>query len=74
MATALDCEDVVRGEEAIERSKYVLLPDGTTAKRIVIVTGGDALTCADAEMGLRTLRFMGTVKVGPGQFADQVVT
>lgn len=70
---ALDCDDTLIPSETIERMKYVRLTDGSMAKRIVIVTGGDPMECTDTELPTETLRLMATVKVGTNQYADQVV-
>lgn len=73
MADALTCDDALISPETIERMKYVRMGDGSIAKRIVIVTGGDPLDCDDTELPTATLKMMATVKVGTYQYADQVV-
>lgn len=73
MATPLDCTQVEIGSETIERGKYVRLGDGSFAKRVVIVTGGDPMDCDTNMEGTETLMRKATVKIADGQYADQIV-
>lgn len=69
----IDCDDKNLSREEIERLKYVLLDDGTIAKRVVAVTGGDPIDCNDAKQGNEVLYRRASVKLGDRQYADRII-
>lgn len=73
MAEAITCDTTGISTAELERGSYVLLDDGTYAKRIVIVTGGEPIDCDTSGTALLTMKRGSYVVLSPGQYAQQVV-
>lgn len=72
MAEAITCDTTGISSDTLERGSYVLMDDGSYAKRIVEVAGGEVMDC-DNMQALETMRRGSYVELSPGQYAQQIV-
>ena len=73
MAQTITCANNGESLLTLERGSYVLLDDGTYAKRIVIVSGGDPVDCASNGVTADQAARGSYVVLSPGQYAQQVI-
>lgn len=72
MAEAITCDTTGISSETLERGSYVLMADGSFAKRITEVAGGEVMDC-DNMQTLETMKRGSYIELSPGQYAQQVV-
>lgn len=73
MAEAVTCDTSGVASETLERGSYVLMADGTYAKRIVIVTGGDPMDCTQTGITAEQAARGSYTVLSAGQYAQQVI-
>lgn len=73
MAEAVTCDTTGLSTSELERGSYVLLGDGTYAKRIVIVTGGDPMDCTQTGVTAQQAARGSFTVLSAGQYAQQVI-
>ena len=65
---ALSCSDVQVGLAAAIRASYVVMDDGSFARRIIEVEEGEDLTCDDV-VSTQTMEWGSLEQVEPGKWA-----
>ena len=72
MAQAITCDTTGISSETLERGSYVLMDDGSYAKRVAEVAGGEVMDC-DTMQDLETMKRGSYIELSPGQYAQQIV-
>lgn len=72
MAQAITCDTTGISSETLERGSYVLMDDGSYAKRVSEVSGGEVMDC-DTMQDLETMKRGSYIELSPGQYAQQIV-